>query len=256
MWRPKGSYQLIDIERNYYFASFDLQEDYEKVLTGGPWMIFGAYLTVQPWLQDFDPTSSAISKVVAWIRIPSMSFRYYYKSTLRAIGCLLGEVVKIDYMTEMRGWGRYACIAVLVDLLQPLVPRIMVDGRTYGVEYEGLPLICFECGRYRHVKERCQAGQSHGSEGSRQDAEGSVHASLSAVQNQESGHPWTYGRWLAGTTTIPIWVVDAGTNQGSRYNVLFEEEDLAADPTQKGQANDVVMVLSPQDRDMVGPSVA
>ncbi|KAI9073661.1 hypothetical protein K1719_044374 [Acacia pycnantha] len=45
------------------------------------------------------------------------------------------------------GRGRYARIAVLVDLQKPLVPWIKVDGRTHGVEYEGLPLICFECGR-------------------------------------------------------------------------------------------------------------
>ncbi|KAI9100728.1 hypothetical protein K1719_024090 [Acacia pycnantha] len=81
---------------------------------------------------------------MAWVRIPGLSFNYYHKSTLRAIGMLLGKVVKIDYLTEMRGQGRYSRIAVLIDLLQPLVPWIRVDGRTYGVEYEALPLICFE----------------------------------------------------------------------------------------------------------------
>ncbi|KAI9112897.1 hypothetical protein K1719_016011 [Acacia pycnantha] len=58
-------------------------------------------------------------------------------------------------MTENRGRGKYARIAVLIDLQQALVPWIKVDGKTYGVEYEGLPLICFSCGKYGHSKERC-----------------------------------------------------------------------------------------------------
>ncbi|KAI9122057.1 hypothetical protein K1719_006746 [Acacia pycnantha] len=139
----------------FYFATFDLEEDYIKVLTGGPWMVFGAYLTVQPWSLGFDPHTTKVSNVVAWARIPGLSFRYYHKSTLRVIGKLLGEVVKIDYMTENRGRGKYARIAVLIDLQQALVPWIKVDGKTYGVEYEGLPLICFSCGKYGHSKERC-----------------------------------------------------------------------------------------------------
>ncbi|KAI9122557.1 hypothetical protein K1719_006397 [Acacia pycnantha] len=145
LWQLKGSFQLVDMEGSYFFATFDLEEDYVKALTGGPWMIFGAYLTVQPWSLDFDAKSSPISKVVAWVRIPGLSFRYYQKSTLRAIGSLLGDVVKIDYMTENRGRGKYARLAIFMNLMQPLVPWIMIDGKRYGIEYEGLPLICFEC---------------------------------------------------------------------------------------------------------------
>ncbi|KAI9084414.1 hypothetical protein K1719_033604 [Acacia pycnantha] len=125
------------MENNFYFASFDLEEDYSKALTGGPWMIFGAYLTVQPWSLDFGPSSFAISKVVAWVRLPRLSFRYYHKSTLRAIGTLLGGVVKIDYMMETRGRGKYACIAILIDLLKPLVPWIKVKYTRKGNEPNG-----------------------------------------------------------------------------------------------------------------------
>ncbi|KAI9120189.1 hypothetical protein K1719_008837 [Acacia pycnantha] len=35
---------------------------------------------------------------------------------------------------------------------------IKVDGKTFGVEYEGLPLICFECGRFGHAKDKCRLG--------------------------------------------------------------------------------------------------
>ena len=120
-------------------------------------MIYGSYLTTQPWTFDFDPRVTTIFKVVAWIRIPGLAFRYYHRSTLNAIGKLIGEVVKIDYTTEARGRGKYARIAILVDLMNALIPQIRVDGRLYTVAYEGLPQICFGCGKYGHIKDRCES---------------------------------------------------------------------------------------------------
>ncbi|KAI9126556.1 hypothetical protein K1719_002152 [Acacia pycnantha] len=61
---------ILKLLGDFYFATFDLDEDYMKALTGGPWMIFGAYLMIQPWSLDFDASGSSISKVVAWVRIP------------------------------------------------------------------------------------------------------------------------------------------------------------------------------------------
>ncbi|KAI9127530.1 hypothetical protein K1719_000523 [Acacia pycnantha] len=69
LWKLRGSCQLIDMEGGFFCATFDLEEDYIKVLTGGPWMVYGSYLTVQPWTLDFDPTTAIVSRVVAWIRI-------------------------------------------------------------------------------------------------------------------------------------------------------------------------------------------
>ncbi|PPS13907.1 hypothetical protein GOBAR_AA06665 [Gossypium barbadense] len=36
----------------------------------GPWIIFGQYLTVQPWTKDFSPSQLYPSMVLAWIRLP------------------------------------------------------------------------------------------------------------------------------------------------------------------------------------------
>ncbi|KAI9119592.1 hypothetical protein K1719_009468 [Acacia pycnantha] len=205
MWHMKGSFHLIDMEGGFYMVTFDLAEDYTQVLTGGPWTIFEAYLTVQLWSVDFEPYAP-ISKVVAWLRIPGLSFRYYHKSTLRAIGTLLGEVIKIDYRTETRDRGKYARIAILLDLQKSLVPWIKVDGRTYGVEYEGLPTICFVCGKYGHLKERCkEKGQlrtkacEEESGDPPRDSE-SVHSGSKGPDATNDGKPASppspYGAWM------------------------------------------------------------
>ncbi|KAI9118879.1 hypothetical protein K1719_010324 [Acacia pycnantha] len=261
MWKLKGSFQLVDMEGGYYCATFDLEEDYFKVLTGGPWMIYGAYLTTQPWALDFDSKTAVVSNVVAWIRIPGLSFRYYHKSTLRAIGALLGEVVKIDYMTETRSRGRYARLAVIIDLLKPLVPSIKVDGKSYGVEYEGLPHICFTCGKHGHSKERCGVNMkpigedrpkgnslatespttgSHGLENGKQPIDGEV-----AVESSP------YGSWMVakyskkGKNHYRGKEADVGGLEmigGSRFNVLFESEEMPPMTMQEGMGESALSV--------------
>ena len=85
LWKPKGVFRLVDVEEHFFLVTFELEEDYLKALTGGPWMIYGSYRTTQPWTFDFDPRVATISKVVAWIRIPGLAFRYYHRSNLNAI---------------------------------------------------------------------------------------------------------------------------------------------------------------------------
>ncbi|KAK5773018.1 hypothetical protein PVK06_049321 [Gossypium arboreum] len=46
LWRPIQPFQLMDIENGYFLAKFQNREDYDKVLTQGPWIIFGQYLIV------------------------------------------------------------------------------------------------------------------------------------------------------------------------------------------------------------------
>ncbi|KAI9084524.1 hypothetical protein K1719_033512 [Acacia pycnantha] len=250
LWRLKGSYQLVDMEGGFFFASFDLEEDYTKVLTGGPWMVFGAYLAVQPWSIDFDPRTTKVSNVVVWVRIPGLSFRYYHKSTLRAIGMLLGDVVKLDYTTETRGRGRYARIAVMVDLQNPLIPWIKVDGRTYGIEYECLPLICFECGKYGHTKEKCGGGTLSRTEGTPLTPATSAQPASPVVDEKAGSGSSPFGSWMQ--VRYPKkgnknhWGKEAkmdgitGAN-GSRYNILVEYGDLKQDSTQQnGESKGIV----------------
>ncbi|KAL4303954.1 hypothetical protein GQ457_10G016280 [Hibiscus cannabinus] len=126
LWKPVGSLQLIDIENNYFIVRFSAESDYSRVLTDGPWTIFGSYLLVQPWSRNFTTSEKYQSQVIVWVRIPGLSYRYYNKALFRYIALLLGKVVCVDYNTT--------------------------DGK---LEYEGLHNICFDCGVYGHSKDCC-----------------------------------------------------------------------------------------------------
>ncbi|KAI9081975.1 hypothetical protein K1719_036237 [Acacia pycnantha] len=159
LWRPSGQFKLIDLNDDCFLVRFQDDLDYQNALLTGPWMIFGHYLTVQPWTPAFKPQDYVVNQVIGWIRLPKLPARYYHKSIIRSIGGVFGEVIKVDYNTDSGDRGKFARIAVVLDLTKPLISKIQVDGELIFVEYEGLPSICFDCfmgGYYNgHLRESC-----------------------------------------------------------------------------------------------------
>ncbi|KAL4341260.1 hypothetical protein GQ457_08G016750 [Hibiscus cannabinus] len=157
IWKPKGAMSLIDLDNNYFLVRFAVEEDFRNVLTNGPWTIFGSYLTVQPWSRGFSTKEEYLSQTMVWVRLPNLPYRYYTKSLFRYIAAAIGKVVRIDYNTSEAKRGRFARLAILVDLKKPLVSGIVIDGQRQDIKYEGLPEICFKCGMYGHLSDSCGA---------------------------------------------------------------------------------------------------
>lgn len=91
--------------------------------------------------------------------------QYFDKTFLWRIGNHIGKTLKVD-SNHIRALqeeieddeikhGRFARICIEVDLRKKLQPKVQVWDRTFGVEYEGLHLICFECGKFGHRKDSC-----------------------------------------------------------------------------------------------------
>lgn len=51
--------------------------------------------------------------------------------------------------------GRFTRVCVEIDMNQPVVGSVGVDGCWYNVEYEGLHIICAQCGCYGHLLKDC-----------------------------------------------------------------------------------------------------
>ena len=116
MWHQIHDFSVIDLENNYFLIRLKSPEDDVYALTEGPWVIFGHYLTVQPWTPQFDSTITDLDSAIVWIRLPGMAFHLYNKRILQKIGQLVGTVIKIDYHTELQERGKFARIAVHISL--------------------------------------------------------------------------------------------------------------------------------------------
>ncbi|PPD86998.1 hypothetical protein GOBAR_DD16071 [Gossypium barbadense] len=155
LWKPSAEIHMMDIENGYFLVKFQNKLDCEKALTEGPWIIFGQYLTVQPWSLAFDPTQAYPNVVMAWIRFPGLPGYLYNHKIITEIGGTVGKVVKLDMNTDNRTRGRFARLAVYINLEKPLVCHILINGQKQNVEYESLSTICFHCGRFGHVENSC-----------------------------------------------------------------------------------------------------
>ncbi|KAL4311796.1 hypothetical protein GQ457_01G023690 [Hibiscus cannabinus] len=227
MWNPNGALSLVDLDNEYFLVRFAMEEDFHKVVAGGPWVIYGSYLTVQPWSRHFSTDEAYPSQIMVWVRLPKLAYRYYTKSLFRHIAAAIGKVVKIDYNTTEGKRGRFARLAIMVDLNKPLVSGIVIDGHRQDIEYEGLSAICYKCGRFGHSQDDCGGN-------------GAVESAAATVETprdpSELYGPWMqvfhHRRRLGMHKTIPIGGAgskSAKPGSGSRFMVLEEEQEGVVD---------------------------
>ncbi|CAL1370524.1 unnamed protein product [Linum trigynum] len=155
MWRPMGSLEILDLNNDTFLATFGNDQDYLKALTGGPWVVLDHYLVVHQWSPAFRTSDKPYRSVVAWVQFPELPVHFYHREILFAIGNLVGRTVKLDYHTENLERGKFARIAIELDMSKPLPTRIRLDGAWQQVLYENLPTICYSCGRIGHKEDSC-----------------------------------------------------------------------------------------------------
>ncbi|KAK5842293.1 hypothetical protein PVK06_004631 [Gossypium arboreum] len=114
--------------RSFKDILFQSKANYVRALTEGPWIVYGNYLTVQPWSEYFSTSQPFSSDVIAWIRLPSIPKFMYRKNIIETIEELVGRVIKLDSNTY---------------------------SRVQQWENESHPNVCFSCGHYNHKREIC-----------------------------------------------------------------------------------------------------
>ncbi|WJX19336.1 hypothetical protein P8452_09045 [Trifolium repens] len=154
-WTKNGAITIVDMVDGYYMVHFQNKEDYDHALFEGPWLVADHYIIVQRWSPMFLQQAETSKKMAVWIRIPRLPLELYNSEFLGRIGSALGSMLKIDRLTSIHSRGKFARICVEIDLDKPLVPFIVIRGYKFPLEYEGLHLICFHCGRYGHKLDDC-----------------------------------------------------------------------------------------------------
>ncbi|KAL4308369.1 hypothetical protein GQ457_01G026590 [Hibiscus cannabinus] len=255
LWKPRGEFSLIDLDNAYYLVRFAEETGFHNVLTGGPWVIYGSYLTVQPWSRHFSTKNDYPSQIVAWVRLSNLPYRYYTKSLFRHIAAAIGKVVRVDYNTSEGKRGHFARLAIVVDLDKPLLSGIIIDGHRQDIEYEGLLEICFRCGKYGHAKEVCGITPPTGT---------SVEEVIEPRNPEDLYGPWmqvSQRRRRLGNPRTNVGDVNTGTGKnvvsGSRFATLIDVSDSVvsvegSDPTSGDRR--MAFISSTAEDNMVGVS--
>ncbi|XP_061373824.1 uncharacterized protein LOC133316124 [Gastrolobium bilobum] len=153
LWAREGQIYVTDVENGFFLVRFVDQKHMDYALTAGPWVLFDHYLTIRSWELDFQPFSASIGRIMACVRLPGFPVEYVNTELLREVGNWLGKFIKVDAATTSLARGKFARIFVELDLSNPLQAEYKIDGRLKKVEYEGLHLVCFCCGKYGHRSE-------------------------------------------------------------------------------------------------------
>ncbi|KAF2293199.1 hypothetical protein GH714_039170 [Hevea brasiliensis] len=120
-----------------------------------PWVVLGHYLMVRAWNPSFVPKNCFPAKIVAWVQLPGLLVHYYSTTIVHAIGSKLGKVIKVDECTLLANRGKFARIAVELDILKPLYAYYTSEGETLCIKYQNLLDICFKCGKMAHIAAYC-----------------------------------------------------------------------------------------------------
>uniref|UniRef100_A0A2N9ICX1 DUF4283 domain-containing protein n=1 Tax=Fagus sylvatica TaxID=28930 RepID=A0A2N9ICX1_FAGSY len=123
LWKPLGDMQCIYLGNDFFLIRFTLEEDYWKVVNGGPWFINQQFLTIRRWSPGFRPSEAKISTTAVWACLPELPIELYDTNILRRIGNQLGSLLKVDARTMDNERGRFARLCVQIDLEQPLIPK-------------------------------------------------------------------------------------------------------------------------------------
>ncbi|XP_065634508.1 uncharacterized protein LOC136069677 [Quercus suber] len=157
MWRPSGRMDIIDLGNDFFLVKFELKMDLDVVFKGGPWFVGQQFLAIRKWEPEFKAEEATLSSVAVWIRLPGLPIEFYEPTILKKIGRAIGPVLRIDSFNANGARRRFArlCVQIIID--QPLINTVKIGKMSQPVQYEGINMLCFACGRLGHRMEYCPA---------------------------------------------------------------------------------------------------
>ena len=103
LWRTSNDFRIRDAGDNHLLFVFELESDMIKVLMGEPWS-FDRHLVVLKRYDGITPMEEAdFSKTKFWVQVHNLPFSWLTSDVAMEIGDTLGEVIKLDNVSEMIG---------------------------------------------------------------------------------------------------------------------------------------------------------
>lgn len=154
---------LSEVEDNVLMASFEKDEDKERIFKNGPWLHLGNLILVARWEAGKQLEEFFSKKIQLVVQIHDLPIEMRTKMTARrcaAVADTILESIKLNqYCAINLHRRRFFKFKVEVDLRNPLAPGYFSgkkeDPPRARFRYEKLPIFCFQCGLFDHGTSHC-----------------------------------------------------------------------------------------------------
>lgn len=150
-----SEFDTLYIGNGYFVCNFESQVECRRMFTDGSYFMFDHFLHVQRWRPNFKADQAIIKTMVVWVRFPWLSNEYFDEEAVCIVASVLGRLIKLDEATTNASRGRFARVCIEIDTEKPLLTKVHINRQFVHIEYEGLPTICYICGRIGHRREQC-----------------------------------------------------------------------------------------------------
>ncbi|KAL4313287.1 hypothetical protein GQ457_01G024410 [Hibiscus cannabinus] len=155
--------------------------------------------------------------------------------------------IVIDFQTESGRRGRFARMAISIDLHKPLVSKLVMNGRVQIVEYESLQTLCFSCSTYGHVQENFPKLNPNVDS-----------APPAAAPSTNTPHPTENEAFRPWMVVKDVNVVVQGNHQNSHQSTLEDpivESDAQGQRTTNTVTHPVSILRSPVINNLMDPNL-
>ena len=139
--------------------NFDNQEDRSTIVEVKPWFWGSSGLYMQHWNPTFNPSTTSISTVLVWVRLPNLPLHLWNDPSLRAIENVIGQFHSICLNTTKFFRTTYARICVQMDLSEGLPVELKIVNQDYSwtqaLDYKNISFRCRSCYNTGHLAKAC-----------------------------------------------------------------------------------------------------
>ncbi|XP_019168955.1 PREDICTED: uncharacterized protein LOC109164864 [Ipomoea nil] len=197
IWKPEGRSEIIDLGSGWFIARFQLQKDCLHVLVDGPWKLFNHYVVAQRWRPNFRPETAKVERMAVWTRLPGLPVEFFREEAIKEILRNVGTPLKLDTTTIGVQRGQFARAVVEIDLSKPLVAVVNVEDYPQKIEFEGLKVICFDCGEIGHRSTDCPKNQCNKDPAApMNDTTDGVQGAMNVEQQNQPPPVEKHGEWM------------------------------------------------------------
>ncbi|KAK1283222.1 hypothetical protein QJS10_CPB21g01804 [Acorus calamus] len=160
LWKPKGDFSLLLHGNGFFTVKFNLAEDCNSILEGGPWTMEHRPFILKKWSPDVRMEQERLSSIPIWARIPNLPLHLWNSDCLSRIGNLIGTPLFMDSSTLRCSRTTFARLCIEVEAAKSLPDSIFVEispglKEQFRVEYDWKPRACQFWKTFGHDENRC-----------------------------------------------------------------------------------------------------